>query len=152
LGSTPRQQNERGGVQTKRIAGPAPYFQPACADLVLPPLSFRQQCMLANQNTFDNSSLVFVGLQAVIKGGHQRVSGIPQGVGQVPLVITGTRLPTSQLEITLPEPFFLLAHGRGPRYYTPTEPLCIKRLMVSADSRLPGTMQAKETFDISTLS
>src|ERR1700690_837529 len=59
--------NDGGGVQTKRIAGFVPNFQAVSADVVLPPLSFKQKFMLANQNTFDYSSFAFVGFQAGIE-------------------------------------------------------------------------------------
>jgi hypothetical protein len=59
--------NIAGGVQTKRIAGLVPNFQAVSADEVLPPLSFKQKFLLANQNTFDYSSFLFVGLQAGIE-------------------------------------------------------------------------------------
>jgi len=59
--------NIAGGVQTKRIAGFVPNFQAVSADVVLPPLSFKQKVLLASQNTFDYSSFVFVGLQAGIE-------------------------------------------------------------------------------------
>jgi hypothetical protein len=59
--------NPPGGVQTKRIAGLVPNFQAVSADVALPPLTFKQKFMLANQNTFDYSSFAFVGLQASIE-------------------------------------------------------------------------------------
>ena len=149
IASTPVPNNGGGGLQTKRIAGFVPNFQAVSADVVLPPLSFKQKFMLANQNTFDYSSFAFLGLQAGIEEAtntypefHKGEAGFvryywhtfaDQAVGNY---VTGAILPAMTHE--------------DPRYYTLYHGSFLHRT-VYAFSRLWITRNdaGKETFNIS---
>ena len=141
--------NNGGGIQTKRIAGLVPNFQAVSADAVVQPLTFKQKFLLANQNTFDYSSFMFVGLQAGIEEAtntypefHKGEAGFvryywrtfaDQSVGTY---VTGALLPS-------------LTH-EDPRYYTHYHGSFVHRAAY-AFSRLWITRNdaGKETFNIS---
>jgi len=143
--------NIAGGVQTKRIAGFVPNFQAVSADVVLPPLSFKQKLLLAKQNSFDYSSFVFVGVQASIEQATNSVPEFHSGKAAFARYYWHTFADQAAENFIAGAIFPALTH-EDPRYYTLYHGNFLHRA-VYAFSRLWITRNdaGNETFNISEL-
>jgi len=71
-----------GGNQSKRILWVIPNYRAVGADVQLPPLSLKSKFVLASQDSFDYSSLVFAGFMAGIgQAGKSTPEFLQGGVG-----------------------------------------------------------------------
>ena len=71
-----------GGNQSKRILWVIPNYRAVGADVRLPPLSLKSKFVLASQDSFDYSSLVFAGFMAGIgQAGKSTPEFLQGGVG-----------------------------------------------------------------------
>jgi hypothetical protein len=141
--------NIAGGVQTKRIAGFIPNFQAVSAGVVLPPLSFKQELLLARQNSFDYSSFVFVGVQSSIEQATNAVPEFHSGKAAFARYYWYTFADQAAENFITGDIFPALTHEE-PRYYTLYHGSFLHRA-VYAFSRLWITRNdaGNETFNIS---
>ncbi len=91
--------NPKAKEQPKRILGLMPNYRAVSAGAIPPPPTAKQAFKIASQNSFDYSSLVFVGITSLLAEGtnaHPQLGKGPGGFGD----ITGAVLPTRRMATT----------------------------------------------------
>ena len=77
--TTPTNDPDRTGVQTKRILGLIPNYRSVSADTELPPQSFKDKFWLATQDSFDYSSFILAGALAGVAQAQNSYPEFHQG-------------------------------------------------------------------------
>jgi len=124
--AAPESPDDRVGKQSKRILGIIPNFRAVSAKTYLPPLNFKSELWLATQDTFDYSSIIFVGGLAGLSMASKSQPTFGQGAEGFGKYYWHT-FADGGIENYMTEAIVPVATKEDPRYYTMGEGGFFKR-------------------------
>ena len=139
----------QGGMQTKRILGIVPNFEAVSANVKLPPQSAKEKFMDATDDSFDYSSLIFVGALAGVGQASNSIPEFHQGAAGYARYYWHTFADQTDENYLVEFAFPVALHQDG-RYYTLGRGGILTRTAYSVSRILiTRTDSGNETFNAS---